>query len=209
MVSNEAGEVQERTDTFITGHHNDFTLQWLIRARDSERTDQQLNFDVHHRVSPRFGFNAGAHVSTRGTMLPQNGVYVAPYVVTGRFVFTPGLHYQNFKQDEDLVLGSLNVDYYFSNYRLGARQLLAFDHTEVNATTISFQHIGDVMNWTLYVSDGNEVLDIPFYYGDNRVGGGILRVRMDDAFDLIFGGNIGQRNEQAYITGTIGVRANF
>jgi cellulose synthase/poly-beta-1,6-N-acetylglucosamine synthase-like glycosyltransferase len=208
ISSIEAGEVQGYTDVMLTSYYDEYTLSWLTRARDEQRTDQQLMLDYHHSINSICGFNTGANVSSRGQMLARNGIYVAPFFMAGHFVFTPAINIQNFKQDERLVFGSFNIDYYVNNYRLGVRQLFA-DKTAVKATTISLQHIGDMVNLTLYASDGNEVLNIPLALGANRVYGGIIRMHTTDVFEIILGGNFGERNKQDYITGTIGIRTNF
>jgi cellulose synthase/poly-beta-1,6-N-acetylglucosamine synthase-like glycosyltransferase len=208
LMSHEDGEVNERTDTTITANYNPITASMLIRST-ADDTDRMFALDYHQRLGRRFGGNIGAHVADKGTMLPNSGYYIAPYFVAGHFVFTPAIHPEFFKDDVDLTLASLNVDYYFGYFRLGARVLRATNDPDVDAVTFSLQRIGLKTNWTIYASSGNEVLDIPLQYGDNRVGGGIIRFKTSDMFSLIFGTNMGYRDDKPYITGVLGVRAEF
>lgn len=206
VVNTEVGEVVTRTDTSLL--LTDEAIDAGITLRDRE-DEYEMQYALGYIVgrNSRFSIRTHATVADRGLIFPRWSAGSTATVNLGRFV--PSVDYTHqFFSGLELGFISPQLDYYAGNWRLAIRYMVATD-TAINAVTGYVQYHGDEVQWSLFASHGDEVLDIPVIIGENRVVGGTIRVPISQTVSTVIGSSYGSRNDNSYATVMGGIRFDF
>jgi len=205
--SSEAGQVVERYDTTLSFTHQAASIYVMNRSREDD-SDREFGFSLARSLNEQFDYRIGIHTAEFGDILPTWGWTAGGSLVNGAMVFNVDVKRQFFDPDFDVTLLFFRTDYYWQNYRF-AFQAMTSDKADVHAGTIYVQWTGDEVDWMLYASSGNEILDIPLQIGSNEVVGGVFRPNITENVRLMIGANVGQRADRRYSTFTVGIRRDF
>lgn len=204
--ANEVGEVVDRFDTSLSLTYDSIAARVTNRERE-DVTEREYEVTYSPRVADDLDLRIGTHISDRGQIFPQWGALIGVSKPLGNFVLNVDYKHQFF-DSADLGLTFGRVDWYRGDWRFAVQGMLGTE-TDVHAASAYIQHIGEELNWTLYASQGTEVLDVPLLFGDNAVVGGILRAPITDNLSTLIGANLGSRSTRSYAGLTAGIRYDF